>query len=97
MLCKAILEKGLDAHMLESMAPLLVYLYEYECKVIDALMAVHELSDQYSKIPASQQHTRRARKIINDIDSIKKDKAIVNYGNFKTQISLSEIELVKSK
>ena len=31
------------------------------------------------------------------IDSIKKDKAIVNYGNFKTQISLSEIELVKSK
>ena len=31
------------------------------------------------------------------IDSIKKNKAIVNYGNFKTQISLSEIELVKSK
>ena len=31
------------------------------------------------------------------IDSIKKDKAIVNYGNFKTQISLTEIELVKSK
>ena len=31
------------------------------------------------------------------IDSIKKEKAIVNYGNFKTQISLSEIELVKSK
>ncbi len=31
------------------------------------------------------------------IDSIKKDKAIVNYGNFKTQISLNEIELVKSK
>lgn len=31
------------------------------------------------------------------IDSIKKGKAIVNYGNFKTQISLSEIELVKSK
>ncbi|MFL2611442.1 MAG: endonuclease MutS2 [Flavobacteriaceae bacterium] len=31
------------------------------------------------------------------IDSIKKNKAIVNYGNFKTQISLTEIELVKSK
>ena len=31
------------------------------------------------------------------IDSIKKNKAIVNYGNFKTQISLSDIELVKSK
>ena len=31
------------------------------------------------------------------IDSIKKDKAIVNYGNFKTQISLTEIELVKAK
>ena len=31
------------------------------------------------------------------IDSIKKGKAIVNYGNFRTQISLSEIELVKSK
>ena len=30
-------------------------------------------------------------------DSIKKNKAIVNYGNFKTQISLTEIELVKSK
>ena len=31
------------------------------------------------------------------IDSIKKNKAIVNYGNFKTQISLTEIELVKAK
>ena len=31
------------------------------------------------------------------IDSIKKGKAIVNYGNFKTQISLTEIELVKAK
>ena len=36
-------------------------------------------------------------KSVGIIDSIKKDKAIVNYGNFKTQISLSEIELVKSK
>ena len=31
------------------------------------------------------------------IDSIKKGKAIVNYGKFKTQISLTEIELVKAK
>ena len=41
------------------------------------------------KIPTGKSH--------GIIDSIKKDKAIVNYGNFKTQISLSEIELVKSK
>ena len=41
------------------------------------------------KIPTGKSH--------GIIDSIKKNKAIVNYGNFKTQISLSEIELVKSK
>ena len=41
------------------------------------------------KIPTGKSH--------GIIDSIKKDKAIVNYGNFKTQISLTEIELVKSK
>ena len=41
------------------------------------------------KIPTGKSH--------GIIDSIKKGKAIVNYGNFKTQISLTEIELVKSK
>ena len=41
------------------------------------------------KIPTGKSH--------GIIDSIKKGKAIVNYGNFKTQISLTEIELVKAK
>ena len=41
------------------------------------------------KIPTGKSH--------GIIDSIKKGKAIVNYGNFKTQISLTDIELVKAK